>query len=211
MTRPKTGKATTPRQLGILLLVAIALLSGGWSAAKADTLLHSYTAWTCSDCVYKLAFPSNLLTPTQASAVLSGLEAIGQTAEDSIRVHLTQILQQQGVPADSVQDTVILSELKNSSCADCLATCKGRCVEGRCDDCFCYERINTPAVSRIVVLLLASPADESLALNAIVSSESCSNIPTLTEWGMIVFVVLLGGWLTFVVVRRWRRSHAIAA
>lgn len=38
-----------------------------------------------------------------------------------------------------------------------------------------------------------------------------SSIPTLTEWGMIIFVVLLGGWMTFVVVRRWRRSHTMAA
>ena len=36
-------------------------------------------------------------------------------------------------------------------------------------------------------------------------------IPTLSEWGMIFFVVLLAGWMAFVVVRRSRRSHATAA
>jgi hypothetical protein len=36
-------------------------------------------------------------------------------------------------------------------------------------------------------------------------------IPTLSEWGMIIFVVLLAGWMTFVVVRRWKASHVTAA
>ena len=37
-----------------------------------------------------------------------------------------------------------------------------------------------------------------------------TQIPTLSEWGLITFVVLLAGWMTFVVVRRWRRPHATA-
>jgi hypothetical protein len=40
--------------------------------------------------------------------------------------------------------------------------------------------------------------------------EEAAQIPTLSEWGMIIFVVLLAGWMTFVVVRRWR-ARATAA
>ncbi|GEM_PF-1949142 len=36
-------------------------------------------------------------------------------------------------------------------------------------------------------------------------------IPTLSEWGMIIFVVLLAGWMAFVVVRRWRAARVVAS
>jgi len=42
-------------------------------------------------------------------------------------------------------------------------------------------------------------------------NDCAAAIPTLTEWGMIIFALLLAGWMSFVVVKRWRRSHAMAA
>jgi len=36
----------------------------------------------------------------------------------------------------------------------------------------------------------------------------CDIIPTLTEWGMIIFCVLLFGWMAWVIVRRRRRVTA---
>jgi hypothetical protein len=44
-----------------------------------------------------------------------------------------------------------------------------------------------------------------------VSLEEEYIIPTLSEWALIIFVVLLAGWMTVVVVRRWRAPHATAA
>jgi hypothetical protein len=41
----------------------------------------------------------------------------------------------------------------------------------------------------------------------ITSTPQCGAIPTLTEWGMIIFCVLLFGWMAWVIVRRRRRVH----
>jgi len=42
-------------------------------------------------------------------------------------------------------------------------------------------------------------------LHGVISVSGTCRIPTLTEWGMIIFCVLLFGWMTWVVVRRRRR------
>jgi hypothetical protein len=60
--------------------------------------------------------------------------------------------------------------------------------------------------------LTSSPTEVVGIDNVCVRNDVCppSQIPTLSEWGLIIFVVLLAGWMTFVVVRRWRASHATA-
>jgi hypothetical protein len=52
--------------------------------------------------------------------------------------------------------------------------------------------------------------DSTLVLVA-AGGVSSAQIPTLSEWGMIVFVVLLAGWMAFVVVRRWKKTGVTAA
>ena len=52
------------------------------------------------------------------------------------------------------------------------------------------------------------PADETAGVSVLLSVaavEKPDRIPTLTEWGLIIFCVLLFGWMAWVIVRRRRR------
>jgi hypothetical protein len=57
---------------------------------------------------------------------------------------------------------------------------------------------------------LVRMSDTEFAVSGVVRVDLSHPIPTLSEWGMIIFVVLLAGWMTFVVVRRWKASQAMA-
>jgi len=37
--------------------------------------------------------------------------------------------------------------------------------------------------------------------------DSVAGIPTLSQWMLLVFALLLAGWITFVFIRRWRRPQ----
>jgi hypothetical protein len=69
--------------------------------------------------------------------------------------------------------------------------------------------LNTYQLALATVVLQSNPFDTFFVASGY--RPPSPPIPTLSEWGMIVFVVLLAGWMTFVVVRRWKASQAAEA
>lgn len=117
--------------------------------------------------IYDVAYPERIVSVTQAAAIVAALEEIGSLSEDELRALLSQLLQENGVQADNIGHIVIYQRQAADDCDDCLATCKGRCVQSPRGDCFCYEPLPTdPPPSGLVILLLEDPGDEAMALDA---------------------------------------------
>ena len=120
-----------------------------------------------ADEIYSVAYPTRDISLAQAVAIVGALGGVGPRSEDQLRELLSQLLQEYGVQAARIGQIVIYAEREDADCDDCLATCKGRCVQSPRGDCFCYEPLPTdPPASSFFILLLEDPADETMALDA---------------------------------------------
>ena len=117
---------------------------------------------------YRVVYPTNFVSLEQAATIATALVDAGLTTEEDLRSQLSDLLQEYGVPQQRIGQIVIYA-LRDAAddCADCLATCTGKCLQSPRGDCFCYERLPTDLAGKsIVILLLEKSDDESAALNA---------------------------------------------
>ena len=150
----------------VIVLVAIAglmlmLLSLGWAATNLNSSRSN---------VYRMVYPADLVSQSQASALLAELDKMGPADEAKLKVWLPANFKKYGIDAARVKKISILAG-RQIACTDCTETCKGKCVKGARGDCFCYEPLTSSArlkqvskASPAVILLLSDPTDEAQAL-----------------------------------------------
>lgn len=126
--------------------------------------------------LFHLAFPTRLVTLTQAAAIVAALEETGSTSEAELRALLPQLFEEHGVQADAIGQIVIQAQ-REQACDECLAECVPRppkvCLQAPGGDCFCLAPIDPDPTSvppfEVAILLLESTDDESLARNVLAS------------------------------------------
>ena len=127
---------------------------------------------------YKIAYPTADVSYAQGDAILSALEGKGRLNEEQIRELLPQLLQSHGVESERIAGIGVGADRFFILCSQCKDFCRGRCIShsGWGNHCFCWEPPSD--VQRdIIILLLAEPEDETLALVAAVGSLLCQSPP----------------------------------
>jgi hypothetical protein len=150
----------------LLIFVAIAtltlaMLSPSWAATNLNSSRSN---------IYRMVYDANVVSDAQATALLKELNKIGSADEKKLKLWLPPTFKRLGIEAARVKKISILMG-RHITCAKCDEACKGKCVKGSGEDCFCYEPLTTPAQMRrvnkswpILILLLANPGDEPKAL-----------------------------------------------
>lgn len=83
--------------LGVIALVSVATLA--WAATNFNSSMSN---------VYRLTYPSDLVSPDQAKAILAELDKIGATDEARLKQWLPANFKRFGVAGDQVKKLVIL-------------------------------------------------------------------------------------------------------
>ncbi|HSP99685.1 MAG TPA: LamG-like jellyroll fold domain-containing protein, partial [Candidatus Dormibacteraeota bacterium] len=117
--------------------------------------------------VYRVVYPTSLVSLPQAAAIVAALETLGAADEAEIRARLAALLEDLGIEAARFAEIVVVAEREAGDCEDCIATCSGRCVQSPRGDCFCYEPLPPDPARDIAILFLARAEDEAMAFDTV--------------------------------------------
>ena len=116
--------------------------------------------------IYRMVYDASVVSAAQATALLEELNKIGPADEKTLKLRMPATFRRLGIQPASIKKISVLMG-RHITCAQCANSCKGKCVNGSGEDCFCYEPLTTRAqlqrVSKtwpIFILLLANPDDE---------------------------------------------------
>ena len=137
--------------------------------------------------VYRMVYPTDLVSQAQATAMLAELDKLGPANETKLKQWLPANFKRFGIQESRVKQISIYLE-QQVSCSASVETCKGKWVgpdlnaRNRANAlCFCYGPITTPTqvqkvdkASPILILLLTDPKQEADAF-AINLNSSKSN------------------------------------
>lgn len=145
---------------GAISVAMVTMLSVSWAATNLNSSRSN---------IYRLVYPADLISQTQATTLLAELEKLGPSGEAKLKRWLPANFKRQGIQAARIKKISILIG-RQMACAEC-EKCKGKCGKGQSGLCSCYEPITTAAqvrrvdkASPILILILTDPADEVKAL-----------------------------------------------